>query len=54
MFTYYYRLLDRFDRPVVSLAILGDERPNWRPDRYETILWGYGAQFSFRAVKLLD
>src|SRR5712692_6243974 len=35
MFTYYYRLLDRFDRPVVNLAILGDERPAWRPERYE-------------------
>jgi hypothetical protein len=54
MFTYYYRLLDRFDRPVVSLALLGDERSNWRPQGYEQRLWGYGVQFSFRAIKLLD
>ena len=54
VFTYYYRLLDRFDHPVVSLAILGDERPNWRPERYETDLWGYGVHFTFRSVKLLD
>jgi hypothetical protein len=54
MFTYYYRLLDRFDRPVVSLAILGDERATWRPERYEADLWGYGVRFTFRAVKLLD
>src|SRR5712692_8067749 len=54
MFAYYYRLLDRFDRPVVSLAILGDERPTWRPERYDLDLWGYGVQFTFRAVKLLD
>ena len=25
MFVYHYRLFDRFRRPVVSLAILGDE-----------------------------
>jgi hypothetical protein len=54
MFTYYYRLLDRFDRPVVSLAILGDERPTRRPEGYGADLWGYGVQFTFRAVKLLD
>ena len=54
MFTYYYRLLDRFARPVVSLAILGDERPTWRPERYATDLWGYGVRFTFRAIKLLD
>src|SRR5579859_3034159 len=41
MFTYYYRLLDHFDRPVVSLAILGDEQSSWRPERYELDLWGY-------------
>jgi hypothetical protein len=28
LFTYYFRLLDRFDRSVVSLATLGDERPD--------------------------
>ena len=54
MFTYYYRLLDRFDRPVVSLAILGDERPTWRPHEYDANLWGYGVRFTFRPVKLLD
>jgi len=54
MFTYYYRLLDRFDHPIVSVAILGDERPTWRPDRYVTDLWGYGVQFTFRSIKLLD
>ena len=54
MFTYYYRLLDRFDRPVASLAILGDERLSWRPERYVADLWGCGVEFTFRAVKLLD
>jgi hypothetical protein len=54
MFTYYYRLLDRFDRLVVSLAILGDERPTWRPEGYDLDLWGYGVRFTFRSVKLLD
>src|SRR5205814_356023 len=40
--------------PIVSLAILGDERPTWRPDEYTAELWGYGVRFTFRAVKLSD
>lgn len=37
MFIYHYRIYDRYDREVVSLAVLGDEQPNWRPTEY-----GYG------------
>jgi hypothetical protein len=47
-------LWDRFNHPIVSVAILGDERPTWRPERHEAELWGYGVRFTFRAVKLLD
>ena len=54
MFTYHYRLIDRYDRPIVGLAILGDEQSDWRPLDYQTDLWGYGIRFTFRAVKLLD
>jgi hypothetical protein len=54
MFTYYYRLVDRFDRPIASLAILGDERKRWRPNHYRRDLWGSGVQFRFRSVKLHD
>jgi len=53
MFGYYYRLLDRFDRPVVSVAILGDDRPAWRPDAFESELWGCSVAFRFPVVKLL-
>jgi len=54
MFQYHYRLRDRFDRPVVSVAVLGDERPRWRPAAYESALWGCEIQFRFPIVKLLD
>jgi hypothetical protein len=42
--------VDRFDRPIASLAILGDERPNWRPESFTRELWGSGVRFAFRAV----
>lgn len=54
MFTYHYRLIDRYDRPIVGLAILGDEQPGWRPQEHQTDLWGYGIRFTFRTVKLID
>ncbi len=34
MYIYNYRLFDRFRRRVASLAVLGDERAGWRPDRF--------------------
>ncbi len=54
MFTYYYRLTERFSEPVVSLAILTDIRKNFRPDHYQEELLGCKIRFEFVMVKLLD
>jgi hypothetical protein len=54
MYTYNYRIGDRYDMPVASLAILGDERSSWRPDRYQSELWGCVVDFRFPVVKLVD
>ena len=54
MFVYYYRIFDRYNQQVVSLAVLGDERAEWRPVRYHTALWGTAVDFTFPLVKLLD
>lgn len=54
MFVYNYRLRDRYDRPVVSLAVLADERPGWRPQEFHSELWGCEIRFRFPIVKLLD
>jgi hypothetical protein len=54
MYVYNYRLYDRFRRRVVSLAVLGDERANWRPDRFGYELWGCEVGLRFPTVKLLD
>ncbi len=34
--------------------LLGDDRPNWRPDRYESQFWGTTLTLTYSAVKLLD
>lgn len=54
MLIYHYRLYDRYRQPIVSLAVLGDERPNWRPDRYTSALWGCELELRFPIVKLSD
>ncbi len=54
MYTYNYRIFDRFDRKVASLAILADDSPTWRPDHYSYELWGSKAGLWFPSVKLLE
>ena len=54
MYVYNYRLFDRYRRQVASFAILGDERPGWRPDSYGYELWGCQVRLDFPTVKLLD
>src|SRR5262249_21172314 len=54
MFVYHYRLFDRYDREVVSLAVLGDDRPGWRPSHFGYGRWGCRMNFEFPIVKLLD
>ena len=40
--------------PVMSLVVLGDNDPNWRPEKYENSLWGSEVQLKFQTIKLLD
>lgn len=54
MYGYHYRLIDRYQRPACSLAILGDGNASWRPCYYETGVLGCKMRFEFPTVKLLD
>jgi hypothetical protein len=54
MFVYSYRIYDRYRRSVFSLAVLRDDNPNWRPDRFEYNMWGCSVGIRFLTVKLLD
>ncbi len=47
-------ILDRYDRPVVSLAVLCDEQRSWRPDRFVYNKLGCYVDFRFPMVKLID
>jgi len=54
MYVYNHRLFDRYDREVVSLAVLGDDQQNWRPTGYGYAKWGFESSLQFPVVKLLD
>ena len=54
MYIYNYRLFDRYDRPVVSLAVVGDTSATWKPRRYSYSLWGCRVGIEFPIVKLRD
>jgi len=54
MFIYHYRLYDRYGAQVMSVAILGDDQPKWRPQSYEYKHFGCSLSFEFPIIKLLD
>jgi hypothetical protein len=54
MHVYNYRIFDRYDREVISLAVLADDDPDWRPSQYGYGRWGFRTGTEFPTVKLLD
>ncbi len=54
MYVYNYRVYDRYREPVVSLAILADDKPEWKPDSFTYELWGCKVSLKFPVVKLWD
>ena len=54
MLTYNNRISDAYDVEVVSLAILSDDNPAYRPDHYRHERWGCEHIFRFPTAKLLD
>ena len=54
IYTYNYRIFDRYNRPVASLVVLADDRIDWRPHAFGYHLWGTEAGLRFPAVKLKD
>jgi hypothetical protein len=51
---YYHRIVDRYRRRVVTLVVLADPRPGWRPGPYEEELWGCRVRFEYPVCKLLE
>lgn len=54
MYVYNYRVRDRYNRKVGSLAVLADDDPNWRPREFRESVFGCETGIRFPHVKLLD
>jgi len=54
VFRYHLRIFDHFDREPVSLAILADPSPSWRPRGFGYARWGSSMRLEFPVAKLTD
>lgn len=54
MYVYHYRLFDKYSIPIISMAILTDNKYSWRPNCYQYANWGCSLDFKFLSIKLLD
>ena len=54
MYHYFHRIADRYGKAVVSMAVLADEHPSWRPNVFEEANWGCSIRFEYLICKLLD
>lgn len=54
MFDYNTSIYKLYNREVVSLAVLCDERASWRPKSFGYGRWGSRTEITFPVVKLLD
>ncbi len=54
MFRYNVAAYALYNREVVSLAVLCDADPDWRPTRYTYGRWGSETRIDFLVAKLLD
>lgn len=54
MFTYYYRILDRYNRPVTAVAIFTGRHGKNMPDRYESHFMGTHEVYRYNTLCLSD
>jgi hypothetical protein len=54
MYVYNYRVFDRYNRPVASLAVLADDDPEWRPTEFASDLFGCHTGIRYPVAKLLN
>jgi hypothetical protein len=54
MYTYSYRGRDLLGQPLIRIAILCDDQPEWHPKQYKEGEHGSEVTFTFRTVKVLQ
>lgn len=54
MFSYYYRILEKYQQQITALVIYTDDDPNFHPKAYVRSYLGTKVEYSFRTYKLLE
>ncbi|MES2127736.1 MAG: DUF4351 domain-containing protein [Pseudomonadota bacterium] len=54
IFTYHYRLYDRYRQQIASLVVLADRSMSWRPDNFSYTTLGCTMRLRYAVVKLMD
>ncbi|TVQ50628.1 MAG: hypothetical protein EA362_01980 [Saprospirales bacterium] len=54
MFTYYYRIRDRYQKKITAWAIFSDPYKNFHPDEYEETFLGTKIFYKFNTYKVMD
>jgi hypothetical protein len=54
MFQYYYRILDKYDKPITAFAIFADSNKNFHPKYYERDFLGTKVYYAFNTYKIID
>lgn len=54
MFTYYYRIWDKYRQPITAFAILTDGCKHFLPGQFEQACLGTSLCFRFNSLKVLD
>ena len=54
MFTYFYRILDKYGKPVTAIAIFTDADKKFHPEIYEYEYLGTKNTFHYNTYKILD
>ena len=54
MFQYFYRIYDRYQRPITAFAILTDKNKSFKPDKFETAYLGTSLRYEFNLYKILE
>ena len=54
MFTYFYRIYDRYDKPVTCIAIFTDDNKNFKPSNFNYSFLGTENNFKYNTYKVID
>jgi hypothetical protein len=54
MFRYYYRIFDKYDKDIISIAIFTDEYKNYSPDSYQYKFFGTELIFKYNHYKVIS